>query len=208
MRLKLQVLVSFIFAMSLVVFATLYDVKPGEIHTPVPFLQSQHRWADSLIRKLDRSEKISQLFVVIADADSADSDTTLSRYIQKYRPGGVLFRGYGANQQWKRTRIYQASSQVPLLIGMQPDHLPQDLIQIPGNLSIAAINHDSLFEQVGTAMALQGMEMGVNAYFLPTLYKNQTPENRNHLESRCHKSRRWECRRVGYIAKCEYKRRN
>ncbi|MCB0843006.1 MAG: serine hydrolase [Bacteroidetes bacterium] len=184
MRLKLQVLVSFIFAMSLVVFATLYDVKPGEIHTPVPFLQSQHRWADSLIRKLDRSEKISQLFVVIADADSADSDTTLSRYIQKYRPGGVLFRGYGANQQWKRTRIYQASSQVPLLIGMQPDHLPQDLIQIPGNLSIAAINHDSLFEQVGTAMALQGMEMGVNAYFLPTLYKNQTPENRNQISEK------------------------
>ena len=73
MRLKPHMLVSFFLAMTLIILATLYSEKTEEAYTPVPFLQSKQRWADSLLRKFDRTDKIGQLLMVVAEPDSNEA---------------------------------------------------------------------------------------------------------------------------------------
>ena len=184
MRLKLHMLASFLLAMTLIVLATVYSEKPEEAYTPVPFLQSKHRWADSLIRKMDRSEKIGQLLMVVAEPDSSEQDSLLTSFIRKYKPGGIAFKGYNVNQQWKRTKIYQTVSENPLLIGMFPSQGSEEFLQIPDNLSLMALHNDSLINDLGIGLAQQSLALGVNLYFLPTFYSDQSPENRALIATR------------------------
>ena len=111
-------------------------------------------------------------------------ENLLTGYIKKYKPGGIAFRGYDVNSQWKRTKIYQSASENPLLIGMYSSIGSDEFLQVPNDLSLAAINNDSLINDLGIALAQQSLELGVNLYFLPTSYTEQRPENRAQITTK------------------------
>lgn len=168
MQHKLPILASMTISIFFVILATLYSERKVETYTPVPFLQENSRWADSVLRKMDLRAKIGQLLLVTGEPDTTEKVRPMTNFIREYQPGGVIFRNYGAEQQWQRTQIYQQVATTPLLIGMYSDPGPADLIRLPEDWSYAAIRNDSLLiNEVGKALAGQARQMDVHLYINP-----------------------------------------
>lgn len=181
MRQKLPILITIGLCIALVLLATLYSVGPKDRYVAAPFLDENPRWADSMLRKMTINEKVGQLLMVIAEPDTTEREYPLTHLLTAYSPGGIVFRGYDATQQWQRTHIYQQVSSKPLLVGMYSDLSPDDLIRLPSDLALAAIDNDSLIGRMGQRLADQSNDMGVHMYFTPLVTEGHRPENRRQI---------------------------
>ncbi|MDX2247447.1 MAG: serine hydrolase [Bacteroidia bacterium] len=184
MRQKLPILITFVLGIAFVLLATLYSSGPQDGYSPAPFLSEKTRWADSLLRKMTLPEKIGQLILVVAEPDTTERDHPLTTFLTDYHLGGIVFRGYDATQQWQRTNIYQQVSSKPLLVGMYSDPSQEDLARLPADLSLAAIDNDSLVRKMSQNLARQSNDLGVHLYFTPIVAEGHKPENRNQIVSK------------------------
>ncbi|HLT42609.1 MAG TPA: hypothetical protein VKZ95_07895, partial [Sphingobacteriaceae bacterium] len=77
----------------------------------IPFINAQHEWVDSVYRKLNKNQRIAQLFMVRAHSNlgQAYSDS-VGKVIKKEKLGGiVLFQG-GPNGHADLINKYQQES--------------------------------------------------------------------------------------------------
>ncbi|MEZ4829666.1 MAG: serine hydrolase [Bacteroidia bacterium] len=181
MRQKLPIWISIAFGIALIVLATLYSTAPRERTISAPFLDENSRWADSVLRKMTIYEKIGQLLMVVAEPDTTEREFPLTHLLTEFHVGGVAFRDYDATQQWQRSHIYQQVSSRPLLVGMYSSPAQDDLVAMPADISLAAIDNDSLISRIGKNLAVQSNKMGVHLYFTPFIAKDQRPENRRQI---------------------------
>jgi beta-N-acetylhexosaminidase len=156
----------------------------------VPFyaLNDTH-WADSVFQKLSPDERIAQLFVVSAYSSNerGHSKATkkkineIKKLVRDYKIGGLIFFKGGPVRQAKLTNVYQKLSKVPLLITMDAEWgLAMRLdstVQFPRQMSLGAIQDDSLIYQMGAEIARQCKRIGVNVDFAPVVDVNSNPLN-------------------------------
>ncbi len=144
--------------------------------------QSKEQWADSIMKKLSLDEKIGQLFMIAAYSNKDQSHVDEINYIiKKYKIGGLIFFQGGPVRQAKLTNLYQSKSEIPLLIaidgewglGMRLD----STISYPRQMTLGAIQNDSLIYQMGADIADQMKRMGIHINFAPVVDINNNPNN-------------------------------
>ena len=142
----------------------------------------EDRWADSVMATLSLEKKIAQLIMMEAysDKDAAYRDQ-VSEWVSKYGIGGLMFKKGGPVRQAHLANHWQSLSKVPLLmsidgewgVAMRLDSVPA----FPWNMTLGAIQNDSLLVEFGALMAEQCRLTGVQMNFAPVVDVNNNPAN-------------------------------
>ncbi len=139
-------------------------------------------WVDSVMQTLSTRERIAQLINVAAYSNrDTDFEDSISHLIKEYKIGGLIFFQGGPVRQARLTNRYQQETEVPLLIsidaewglGMRLD----STISFPYQMTLGAIQDDSLIYQLGAEIGRQCKRMGVHLNFAPVVDVNNNPQN-------------------------------
>lgn len=147
-----------------------------------PFLEIQTPWADSLIKTMSLDQKIGQLFSIAAYSNKGEShQKEILELIENFHIGGLTFFQGGPIKQAQLTNLYQAKSKIPLMIAMDGEWgLAMRLdstYAYPWQMTLGAIENDSLIYQMGREIAEQFRRLGVHVNFAPVVDVNNNPEN-------------------------------
>ncbi|WP_240773273.1 glycoside hydrolase family 3 N-terminal domain-containing protein [Pontibacter sp. SGAir0037] len=150
-----------------------------------PFLQEDSkskRWVDSVFATLTPDERIGQLIMIAAysNRDKAFEDNIASQ-ITRYKVGGLVFFQGGPVRQAKLTNRYQAASKVPLFLAMDAEWgvgmRLDSVLKFPFQMSLGAIQDDTLIYQMGVEVARQFKRLGMHINFAPVADVNNNPNN-------------------------------
>jgi len=149
---------------------------------PSSLLSVESSWVDSLLNDLTLNEKIGQLFMVAAYSNKSPQHTQqIMRLIRKHHIGGLIFFQGNPGTQAKLTNIYQNYSNIPLMIGMDAEWglgmRLDSVISYPRQMTLGAIQDDSLIYRMGRDIGKQMRRLGVHINFAPVADVNNNPNN-------------------------------
>ncbi|RLD64397.1 MAG: serine hydrolase [Bacteroidetes bacterium] len=159
-----------------------HDKKPKDYKKKPPFVKTKSTWVDSVYNSLSKDEKIAQLFMVAAYSNKDSNHVNnISGLINKYKIGGLIFFQGGPVRQAKLTNYYQSISKTPLMIATDAEWgLEMRLdstIRYPRQMTLGAIQDNSLIYEMGEAIAHQCKRMNINVNFAPVIDVNSNPSN-------------------------------
>src|SRR5690606_4249730 len=97
-------------------------VYPQNKPSFIASLYEKNHWVDSVFRKLNRHDRIAQLFMIRAHTDRGKAyEDSVAEVIREQHIGGLVFFQGGPERQAALTNRYQAISFVPLLIAMDAE---------------------------------------------------------------------------------------
>ncbi len=158
-----------------------FTPKPDK-KDPAFLTENNNKWADSVFEKLTPEERIAQLFMVAAYSNKDNKHVNdIKKLIVDYKIGGLIFFQGGPMRQAKLTNIYQSLSKVPLFISIDAEWgLAMRLdstTQFPHQMTLGAIQNDSLIYEMGTEIARQCKRLGIQINFAPVADVNNNPMN-------------------------------
>ncbi|MDX1628827.1 MAG: glycoside hydrolase family 3 protein, partial [Fulvivirga sp.] len=139
-------------------------------------------WVDSVFSSLSLNEKIGQLFMVAAYSGGNEQHyQVIDQLVKKHHIGGLIFMQGHPHSQASLTNRYQRHAEVPLLIaqdaewglGMRLD----STLSYPKQMTLGAIEEDSLIYQMGAEVARQLKLLGVHINLAPVADINNNPQN-------------------------------
>ena len=166
----------------ILLLSTLISFSPdNEIEKP-PFLLIETPWADSIHAQMSLDEKIGQLFSIAAYSNKGEKHKAeILKLIEEYKIGGLTFFQGGPLRQAKLTNIYQKASDVPLMVAIDGEWgLSMRLdstVKYPWQMTLGAIQDDSLIYEMGLQIAEQFRRLGVHVNFAPVVDVNNNPNN-------------------------------
>ncbi|WP_276345844.1 glycoside hydrolase family 3 N-terminal domain-containing protein [Daejeonella sp. JGW-45] len=157
----------------------------GLAQTPKSFVESlndSNAWVDSVFDKLNRRERIAQLFMVRAHTDKGKAyEDSVGRVIKKEGIGGLVFFQGGPGRQAILTNEYQSRSKVPLLIAMDAEWglgmRLDSTVSFPYQMTLGAIQDNNLIYEMGRQVALDFQRLGMHVNFAPDADINNNPKN-------------------------------
>ena len=150
--------------------------------TNLLFAQPKQNWVDSTYQSLTLEQKIGQLFMpmVFSQGDQNHYQKAISA-IEKYHLGGIIFSKGTIAEQVRLTNEFQNISSVPLLIAMDAEWgmamRISDVSPFPFQMTLGAIQNDSLLYQLGQSMANRQRRVGVHLNFAPVVDVNINSKN-------------------------------
>jgi len=151
--------------------------------TDPPFLKYiDHPWVDSVFKSLSLEERIGQLIWVAGFAKGdPDHEVWLADMIRKNGIGGVIFFQGSPERQAELVNYFRTIAKVPPMIvtdgewglGMRLSGIDK----FPWQLTLGAVQDDSLIYRMGTAVAGQFKRAGVNINLAPVADLNNNPLN-------------------------------
>jgi beta-N-acetylhexosaminidase len=146
------------------------------------FLQVDQSWVDTLMRKMTIDEQIGQLFMVAAYSNKGqDHEVALKKLIQDQHIGGLIFFQGGPQRQADMCNRLQASSKIPLMIGMDGEWgLAMRLdstVHYPYQMTLGAIRNDTIIYEMGKDIGKQFKRMGMHVNFAPVVDVNNNSMN-------------------------------
>ena len=148
-----------------------------------PFLKyMNHPWVDSVMKTLTIDQQIAQC-IWIAGYSNMDvsHEVEISDIIRKYGVGGIIFFQGTAAKQAELTNYYQKISKVPLLISLDAEWgvgmRIENVDKFPYQMTLGAIQNDSLIYQFGKAVASQLKRLGIQMNLAPVLDINVNAQN-------------------------------
>jgi beta-glucosidase-like glycosyl hydrolase/CubicO group peptidase (beta-lactamase class C family) len=163
---------------------TVVYVAPNKSEKKTFFKDSDREtsWVDSIYNKMSVQEKIGQLFMISAYSNKDSVHTNqISKLVQDYKVGGVIFFQGGPVRQAKLTNLYQSKAKVPLFVGIDAEWglgmRLDSTYRYPWNMTLGAIADLSLIENVGRNMANENKRIGIHFNFAPVLDINTNPKN-------------------------------
>lgn len=148
-----------------------------------PYFYSNTHWADSVLATMTLDEKIGQLFMVPSYSNKHANGyvKSVSKLIDDYHIGGVIFFQGGPVRQAQMTNHYQAKSKIPLMVaqdaewglGMRLD----STIDYPHQAMLGAIQDESRIYDMGQEIARQCKRLGVHINFAPVIDVNNNANN-------------------------------
>lgn len=145
-------------------------------------LANQPKWVDSVFNKLNRRERIAQMFFVRAHTNLGQKYTdSVGMVIKKEQLGGVIFFQGGPVRQARATNAYQKVSRVPLIVandgewglGMRLD----STISFPYQMTLGAIQNKDLIYRMGQEVAKDFKRMGMQLNLAPDADVNNNAKN-------------------------------
>jgi len=177
MRLFKLLLVSFVLAL-LCAFVS----GPVKGEDP-PYLKTDGaHWVDSVFQTLTPDQRIGQLFMVAAYSNSDKAHIAeIKKLISNQGIGGLIFFQGGPVREANLTNAYQELSEVPLLVSIDGEWgLAMRLdstVQFPRQMTLGAIQDDSLIYQMGKEIAWECKRMGIQVNLAPVADINNNPNN-------------------------------
>jgi len=148
-----------------------------------PFLKyMNHPWVDSVLNSLTTEERVAQLIWIAAFSNrDLGYDVDLSNQIKKTGIGGVIFFQGQAEKQAEMINYFRQISKVPPIIvtdgewglGMRLDGVEK----FPYQMTLGAIQNDSLVYKMGKGVAAQFRRAGVQINLAPVADVNNNPGN-------------------------------
>ncbi|RCS28160.1 beta-N-acetylglucosaminidase [Polaribacter sp. WD7] len=144
--------------------------------------EAQKIWVDSLLNTMTLDEKIGQLFMVQAysNQDKKHEDF-ITEMITKYHVGNLIFMQGTPDKQAVLNNKYQAVSKIPLMIGFDGewglDMRLKNTYRFPWNMTLGAIQNDSLIYQFGKRLGKHCKRLGIHINFAPVVDVNVNPDN-------------------------------
>ena len=176
-----------LFLLSLIVlsssiFAQNQDSLQNDSVIIIPKIQSQAEWVDSIFNSLSEDEKIAQLFMIRAHSNKNKAyHEMVADEIRTNKVGGVCFFQGGPIRQIDLVNYYQKISKTPLFVAIDGEwgiSMRLDSTdKYPRQMTLGAINNDSLIYKMGTQVAEQCKLVGVNMNFAPVVDVNNNPNN-------------------------------
>jgi len=167
----------------IILFSFTSQLKAQEERDFITFINQQHDWVDSVYKKLNKRERIAQLFMVRAHTNLGQSYIdSVAKVIKKEKLGGVvLFQG-GPVRHANLINRYQDLADVPLLIAIDGEwglgmRLPDSTISYPYQMALGAIQDNTLIYKMGQEVAKDLKRLGVNINFAPVVDINNNPRN-------------------------------
>ncbi|WP_299045751.1 glycoside hydrolase family 3 N-terminal domain-containing protein [uncultured Polaribacter sp.] len=145
-------------------------------------VEAQKVWVDSLLNTMTLDEKIGQLFMVQAysNQDKKHEDF-ITEMITKYHVGNLIFMQGTPDKQAVLNNKYQAVSKIPLMIGFDGewglDMRLKNTYRFPWNMTLGAIQNDSLIYQFGKRLGKHCKRLGIHINFAPVVDVNVNPDN-------------------------------
>ena len=145
-------------------------------------LNKQNHWVDSVFKKLNRRQKVAQLFFVRAHTNLGLAyEESVGNVIKNEQVGGLVFFQGGPVRQAELINRYQKISRVPLIIaqdgewglGMRLD----STISYPYQMTLGAIRDNALIYKMGQMVAYDFKRMGMQMNFGPDMDINNNPDN-------------------------------
>ncbi|WP_026836839.1 glycoside hydrolase family 3 N-terminal domain-containing protein [Gillisia sp. JM1] len=156
--------------------------QKDSIKSPEFLKFTQSVWVDSVMTTLSKEERIAQLIMVAAYSNRGEEHKQeILKLVKKQKIGGLIFFQGGPVRQVKLINEYQAASEVPLLgaidaewgIGMRLD----STIIYPFQMSLGALQNDSLIYAMGVEVAKQIKRVGLHLNFAPVVDVNNNAAN-------------------------------
>ncbi|MEM1259729.1 MAG: glycoside hydrolase family 3 N-terminal domain-containing protein [Bacteroidota bacterium] len=143
---------------------------------------AQSEWVDKMYASMSLEERVGQLFMVsVASNQNKNATSAIQDLVQEHHLGGVIFSRGGPVRQARLTNQFQAAAKIPLLIGMDAEWgLAMRLdstYAFPWNMTLGAIQDDSIVEEVGYRIGLHAKRLGVHINFAPDVDVNINPKN-------------------------------
>jgi beta-N-acetylhexosaminidase len=145
-------------------------------------LENEPKWVDSVFNKLNKKQKIAQMFFVAAytNKTKAFSDS-IAKVIKKEKVGGLVFFQGGPERQAILTNQYQKLARVPLLIandgewglGMRLD----STISYPYQMALGAVQDKQLIYKMGLEVAKDYKRLGMHMNLAPVVDVNNNAKN-------------------------------
>ncbi|MBK9283654.1 MAG: serine hydrolase [Sphingobacteriaceae bacterium] len=144
--------------------------------------KGMHQWVDSVFNSLSPNQRLAQLFMVAAYSNKdAKHIKSISDLITKQNIGGLIWMQGGPVKQGKLANYYQSLAKTPLLysidgewgLAMRLDSTPR----YPKQMTLGAIQNDSLIYQMGAQIAVECKRMGLHVNFAPVIDVNNNPDN-------------------------------
>ncbi|MCS7073180.1 MAG: serine hydrolase [Bacteroidia bacterium] len=141
------------------------------------------KWTKQVLDTLTLEEKIGQLFMVAAFSKESEKENQklVETLIKKYKVGGLIFMQGSPIRQAQLTNHYQYISDLPLLIATDAEwglNMRLDsAVRYPKNMTLGAINDDSLLYDFGKQVAKQLRAIGVHINFAPVVDINNNSAN-------------------------------
>ncbi|MEJ7780565.1 MAG: glycoside hydrolase family 3 N-terminal domain-containing protein [Daejeonella sp.] len=150
--------------------------------TFIESLDEPNAWVDSVFKKLNRHDRIAQLFMIRAHTDKGKAfEDSIGRVIKKERIGGLVFFQGGPGRQAILTNEYQSLSKVPLLIAMDAEWglgmRLDSTVSYPYQMTLGAIQNDNLIYEMGRQVAMDFKRLGMHVNFAPDADINNNPKN-------------------------------
>lgn len=137
---------------------------------------------DSIINTMTVREMIAQLIWVPAWAgNTGDNFTQVSDLVSRYGIGGVIFFEGLHDRQVEFARQIDSISRIPLIIAQDAEWGTgmrlQGIEDFPYQMTLGAVQDDSLIYKMGEAVAWQCRDAGVNLNLAPVADVNNNPLN-------------------------------
>ncbi|MBK9211819.1 MAG: serine hydrolase [Saprospiraceae bacterium] len=185
MGLKLQYKILTCFIGLMIVCSTYPDasIRSTALLRPTANFEGEP-WVDSIFQRLTLDQKIGQLFMIRAHSDlGEDHVNEVIRQIKNYQVGGLCFFQGTPQKQIELTNRYQAiNPSLPLMIAMDAEwgpgmRLKTDVLQLPKQLTLGAIQDNTLMYEYGSTVARHLKRLGVHINFAPDVDINNNPNN-------------------------------
>ena len=167
----------------LLLFTSFLNEESTDV-TPIsaPIYRADTLWVDSVLTSLTQEQKIAQLFMVAAYSNKGEKhQKEIEFLIENYDIGGLMFLQGGPVRQLRLTNHYQSLSQVPLMIAQDAEWgvsmRIDSTIRFPWQMTLGAIQEDSLIYQMGRQIGKECKRLGVHVNFAPVVDVNSNPNN-------------------------------
>lgn len=144
-------------------------------------LRDEIHWVDSVYKSLSTEERIAQLMVLRANQSGEDYDEKVTEFIKKYNIGGITFFKSDILKQANKTNQWQSLAKTPLLITIDGEWglgmRLTNAISYPYQMTLGAIENDSLISKMGKQIAEQCKRMGIQSNFAPVVDVNNNMAN-------------------------------
>lgn len=138
--------------------------------TEKPFFLSdkQISWVENTVREMTTEEKIGQIFCPIA---GSPEDQALTKFVQKYQPGGMMFRPMPAKAIRQAHGVLQKESKIPLLLAANLEAggngICSDGTYYGRPMGVAATADEQEAYQLGFVSGREAQAVGCNWAFSP-----------------------------------------
>lgn len=139
-------------------------------------------YVDSVFHRLSRKNRIAQLFIVPAYSNkSLQFQDSIGQLIKKFQPGGIIFFQGSPKKQLLLENQYQELLKTKSFIAMDGEWglgmRLDSTISFPYQMSLGAIQDNSLIRKMSSQIALDFKRMGMQINFAPDIDINNNPGN-------------------------------
>ena len=142
--------------------------------------ETEKKWVDSVYSSLSLEEKVAQLFINWVSPEQSDFEQ-IRKLVEKDKIGGLIFSIGTTKSHIDWLNKFQSISKTPLLVSMDAEWGPSqrlsDVFAHPWNMTLGAIQDNSLVREISKRMAEQNKALGIHYNFSPSVDVNNNSKN-------------------------------